>query len=422
MRLLVILAALVAPAPLAAQEASRPNVVLIVADDLGVEGIGAYGGASYGTPRIDALAAAGTRFDACFSTPLCTPSRVQLLTGRYPFRTGWTRLIGARADTFDVRQERTIAQLMRKAGYVTAVAGKWQLAHLGENPHHVTACGFERSRVWTWIPRAGGVETARYWDPAVWENGAAMEVPDGSYGPDLFCEFVCDFVREERDEPFFALYTMVLPHAPFVPPPIGERVPPVRLRQKSDPEHFGAMVRHVDVLVGRVYDALEEAGKLENTLVLFTADNGSPEDVEAELRGAVIRGGKGKLSDAGTHVPLIAHWPGRVPADRAVDTLVDFSDFFPTLLELGGADAPADVVTDGVSFVPALLDRDGPEREWVYCQVADGWYLRDRHWRLDSKGRVRRVTGDPLLETEGEGDPEAQRERLLEIYTELRFQ
>ena len=185
------------------------------------------------------------------------------------------------------------------------------------------------------------------------------------------------------------------------------------------------MVAHVDLLVGRVVDALRDAGRLEDTLVLFTADNGSPDDVAAELGGRERRGAKGKLNDAGTHVPLLALWPGTVPAGRTTDALVDFSDFFPTLLELAGVaipDEPRADRIDGVSFAPVLRGESDGERSWVYCQVAEGWYLRDHHWRVDHKGRARRVTDDPLVAGRGEGDPAEQRERLLGIYKRLRFE
>ena len=200
--------------------AERPNVLLIMADDLGYEGLGANGGTSYRTPHLDALAGTGMRFEHCYSMPVCSPSRVKLMTGRYNFRNylGWGIL-----DP----KERTFGHVLREAGYATCVSGKWQLCQFDrpENADHPRRSGFDEHCVWVWHFRKG--KPSRYWDPYIWQAGRLRDDLNGKYGPDVHCEFVIDFIERNKSRPFFAYYSTNLVHAPFVPTPR----PPLKISQ-----------------------------------------------------------------------------------------------------------------------------------------------------------------------------------------------
>jgi len=382
----------------------RPNVVLIVADDLGYEGLGCNGGGSYATPNLDALAAGGVRFEHCYSQPLCTPSRVKLMTGKYNFR----NYVGF--GTLDP-EETNFAHLLAAAGYATAIAGKWQLGGLKDA---VGRAGFERYCLWHLQGRP-----SRYWKPRLMQDGHLLAAPiQDRFGPDVISDFALEFVSEERDRPFFLYYPMVLPHWPFVPTPdspergsrgkgrVYDRLP-------GGEEYFPDMVAYLDQLVGRLVRRLDELELRDETLILFTCDNGSAITLTAELDGEEVRGGKAHLTDAGTRVPLIASWPGVLPAGHVTDTLVDFSDFLPTLAEAAGAELPPDLVLDGQSFLPQMRGLPGTPREWVFCHYngrpewvdvaleADamaekklGRFARDQRYKLYLDGRFYDVAAD----------------------------
>ncbi len=389
--------------------ARRPNIVLIMADDLGLECLGAYGGESYDTPNLDRLAAEGMRFMHCYSTPKCVPSRVNILTGRYGFRTGqeWG---------FIPPDEVTFGHVLQKAGYATALAGKWQLALLKDDPQHVQKMGFEEDCCWAWH------EGPRYWQPLIWQNGELRKDVEDRYGPEVFTEFLIDFMRENEARPFLAYYPMTLAHAAKSGGKYKEPKGPNGRYQS-----FAERVKRMDDMVGKIADAVDALGLAEDTLVLFTADNGSPQSVTSLRNGRKVEGGKGTLKDSGTHVPLIARQPGTVPRGAVCDGLVDFSDFLPTLGELAGAELPADRVIDGKSFTP-LLDGCGETiREYAYTEWEGRAWVRGRRWKLYDDGELYDLEKDPL-ETAPIGRDAADarakhaRERLEEALKRIRNQ
>ena len=374
----------------------RPNVVLFLVDDLGYEALGAYGGVSYETPALDRLAASGVRFTHAYATPLCAPSRLQLMTGRYTHRnyTEWGVL---------PKGEITFANLLRDAGYATYVAGKWQLwghtliwdpdgpccPQQGQTP---TDAGFDEYLLWYL-----GTKGRRYADPVLTGTGAEAETHAGAYGPDLLSDFVVDAIErqvaERPEQPFLVYYSMVLVHAPFVPTPDspgwqGDR-------HADDTTHFPAMVAYVDRIVGRVVATLEAQGIRDETLVLLTGDNGTPLGIESELAdGTRVPGEKSRPTDGGTRVPLLASWPGTIGAGRVSDALVDFTDFLPSLAEVTGAAVPDDRTIDGRSFVPVLTGAGEGAREWVFTDfrprfpgIPEVTYIRDRRFKLYADGR-----------------------------------
>lgn len=359
---------------------ARPNIVLIMADDLGEEIIGAYGGQSFETPNIDALARSGTRFSHAFSTPVCSPSRTTILTGRYLFRYDheWGHLPSS---------EITVGNVLRNAGYATAAAGKWQMSVLKNDPLHPRKEGFNRYSFWAWH------EGPRYYDPLIWQNGTLLnDAVDHRYGPDVYADFLIDHIERNqgRHQRFFVYFPLTLPHLTKTDGPYAEPPAP-----DGDYQTYDELVDQMDRIVGRIVQSLQRLGLRERTLILFTGDNGTPEHVRATVNGREVQGGKGQLTNAGTHVPLIASWPGHVPSERVSPALIDFTDFLPTLADLAGARLPQDRVIDGVSFAPQLLGSDDPHRPWVYTEWNGQRWTRNQEWKLYGNGDLYHVAEDP---------------------------
>jgi len=390
-----------------------PNIVLIVADDLGIDALDLYGAEAVAMPRLARLAAEGMKFETVWSSPLCTPSRVQLLSGRYPCHTGWAANIQERFEPGFVGERfvdpalPSIGRLLRDKGYATAVAGKWQLCRFDERPDHPRELGFDEHCLWAWMREAAAedddrelVQTSRYWNPSVVRGGVEEKLV-GAYGPDVYTDFLIDFARRHRDEAFFAYLPMALPHPPYQPTPAesdgsGDAV------HSSDPEYFPGMLSYLDGLVGRVVDAIDELGLAEQTLVLFLSDNGTPSEIRTRWRGVPGSGGKGSLREAGIRVPMIARWPSVIPKGRSSEALVDLSDLMPTLAEVAGAELPEG--TDGTSFLPALVGGDGL-RSTMFAQLGDDKCLRGRRWKIHGDGRLFDLINDPFERNDVGGDP-----------------
>jgi arylsulfatase A len=383
---------------------ARPNVLLILADDLGAECLASYGGTSYKTPHLDALAKGGTRFEHCYATPLCSPSRVELMTGRYPFRTGWTRLINREEDEFLDPKVPNFAHMLRDGGYRTAMAGKWQLARFEDHPDHLKQCGFQEYSAWSWV--MAGRRTSRYWGPSIWQEGKLRTDVAERYGPDVFREFLTEFMGRKDGRPFLAYYPMALVHEPFHQTPDARAAKVRGAGRAGRQEQFAGMMAYMDWEVGELMAALDRHGLRERTLVLFTGDNGTPKQITSRVGETEVAGGKGRLTEAGTRVPLIASWKGTVPAGRVSPDLVDFSDFLPTLAEITGAKPPRGVTLDGRSFAPQLRGKPGRPREWVFSQLRDGRFVRDREWKLHGDGRLYHVKADPFETRDLAGSPD----------------
>ncbi len=375
-----------------AEQREKPNIVLILADDLGAECFGCYGGTSYATPCLDRMAAAGMRFQRCYACPLCSPSRAELLTGRYPFRTGITNTTHrgqSIATKLDVSRHRTLAQLLKQAGYATTVAGKWHLCNdFADHPTHVADAGFENRFLWRLL-RDGKV-VRHYWNPELWyQGGPADERGRGKFGDDLFTSFLIEFMREHRQQPFFAYYPMTLVHSQTA---TGSNFPasPDTLRSDGDPnasvtpkqKGFAGLVAYTDKLVGRILDEIDELGLANNTIVVFVGDNGTDRVITSRLGNRTIPGGKTRLDEAGTRVPLLVRWPGRIKPGTLAEELVDLTDVMPTLLEAAGVPLPEGYTIDGHSFLPRLLGEPFVARKWAYAQVSGRWALRSDRFRM----------------------------------------
>lgn len=388
-RLALLVAVVVVACPvLSAEPAKRPNLVLIVADDLGYEAIAANGGTSYQTPVLDRLAAGGVRFTRCYAQPLCTPTRVQLMTGLYNVR---NYINFGELET----SQTTFAHHLKRAGYATAVAGKWQLGRAADLPQKF---GFDESYLWQHTRRP-----PRYANPGLEHNGKPLDFNDGQYGPDLVNAFCLDFVSRKKDEPFFLYYPMILTHNPFQPTPDSLEWDPKLSgeEKKQASKHFGEMVTYMDKLIGRLVARLDELKIRDNTLILFVGDNGTNKSITSMMGDRRVQGGKGKSTAAGMHVPLIASWPGRIAKGKVCDDLIDTTDFLPTLLGAAGVATPEGM--DGVTFLPQLKGEAGTPRQWIYS-----WYARnggaqataefaaDQRYKLYRNGRFFDISDDVL--------------------------
>lgn len=347
----LLLAAFAAPAP--AAPPSKPNLIVILADDLGYECIGANGGQSYQTPHLDKLAAGGMRFDNAYSQPLCTPTRVQVMTGRYNV---WNYTnFGTLA-----RQETTFAQMLKPAGYVTGVFGKWQLGREVDSPQHF---GFDVSCLWQQTRRP-----SRYPNPGLEFNGDERDFTNGEFGPDVVRSEALKFIDSNRDKPFFLYYPMMLVHGPFIPTPGDPEYDRKATNENAgqDKRFFASMMRHMDAQIGQLISKLEERGLREKTLILFIGDNGTGKGLTTRWRGQDYEGGKGLSTRPGMHVPFIASWPGVIRPASVNDNLVDTTDVLPTLLEIAGVKAPKPAKLDGHSLLAELKGEPGTPRTSIY--------------------------------------------------------
>ncbi|MFA6563007.1 MAG: sulfatase-like hydrolase/transferase [Verrucomicrobiia bacterium] len=356
MSLVFILVGALILAPLALHAADKPNIVLILADDLGYECIGANGGASYKTPVLDKLAATGARFEHCYAQPLCTPTRVQIMTGIYNVRNYTTF---GRLDPKCV----TFANILKQAGYATCIAGKWQLGQDVELPKKF---GFDEACLWQHTRRP-----PRYANPGLEINGVEKDYASGEYGPDLVDAYARDFITRHKGQPFFLYYPMMLTHSPYQPTPDSVDWDPKAVGEKVNqkPEHFADMVACMDKLIGRLVARLEELGLRDNTLLVFLGDNGTGRGTRSMMGGREVLGGKGQTTAAGMHVPLIVNWPGKAAAGKVSRDLVDSTDILPTICEAAGTSVPTELKIDGRSFLPQVRGERGRPREWVYS-----WY------------------------------------------------
>jgi arylsulfatase A len=378
-------------APLAAAagtDPARPNIIFILADDVGLGETGCTGGDRFKTPRIDALAEGGTRFDHCYSMPMCGPSRFTFLTGRYPFRTG---LAGnnsfGKGNTGAYRpatREVMIPAVLKAAGYVTAAAGKW-----GQMPAGPDDWGFDESLA------AGN---GQYWKGKYFLNGKSQTLADGKYMPDLIHDFLVDFIGRHKEEPFFVYYPMIHIHIPI------QRTPD-SAPDATDDQLYADNVAYMDKLVGKLVEELDRLKLRGKTLIVFAGDNGSIRPpAYTPVKGRQLSGNKASMREGGSRVPMIANWPGTTPAGAISHDLTDFSDFFTTFAELAGAKLPDGVELDGRSIAARIKGGKGTPREWVYVELTGKSFVRDVRWKLGNDGGFFDLKDAPFEELPVAGD------------------
>ncbi|MEM7384513.1 MAG: sulfatase-like hydrolase/transferase [Verrucomicrobiota bacterium] len=405
--------------------AEPPNIVLILADDVGREAIGCYGGESYPTPRIDRLATEGMRFEHFYAAPVCHPTRVAIISGRYLHSVG-----NPKWGYFpkDDREKQTVAHALKAAGYATAGAGKWHLAMFKDDPRQPSRLGFDEHCFFGWH------EGPRFWEPLLWQNGEIRKDVAERFGPDVYTEFLIDFMKRNREGPFFAFYPMALCHAvsddldPH--PPHGPRG-----RYMT----FAEMMAEMDKQVGKMVKAVDDLGLTKKTLILFTTDNGTtPKNyirhegrslieeepkVSSLVKGRRVVGQKGKFNDWGIRVPTIARWPETIPAGSTTDILADGTDLLPTFAEMAGK-PELGKPTDGTGFAGLFTGDEFPKRTWVSPQNKSRVCVRTRNWKLLSDGSLFDMRGDPFSESvisaeAGGAEAASARRRLTAILETL---
>ncbi len=372
----------------------RPNIILIMVDDMGRDWVSCYG-AQHQTPNVDRLAKQGVRYETAWCTPICTPTRVTLLTGQYPFRHGWTQHYDVPrrgGDGLSWKKFTTFARALRDSGYVTAIGGKWQVNNLRKHAQALKEHGFDEHCVWPGA-EAGFPETEkRFWNGHIMTNGRRETV---LYGPDTINSFLIDFIHRQRQQPFLVYYPMLLTHGPPTVTPLNQDDPPA-----GKPAFYGGNVTYVDHLVGKIVQAVDDAGLRNNTLIVFTGGNGSAS--AGMLDNEPYPKGKGREGDWSVHVPFIVRAPFLNDGGRVCRDLIDFTDLYPTFLELAKATPPDGLMLDGKSFVPSLRGSEDPfdKRSWIYSQLGELRMIRDWHHILDSHGNFHDLNKDPRQERE----------------------
>jgi arylsulfatase A-like enzyme len=380
----------------------RPNVVFILADDLGYTDLACYGSGYYETPNIDRLVAQGMKFTNGYSCgPNCQPTRAALMTGQYGPRTG-VYTVG-NIDRFDWRtrtlrpvdnvaqlplEKVTVAQALHDAGYVTGMFGKWHLGNAGE--HHPGKRGFDEAIV----------SQGKHFD---FVTNPKVDVPAGAYLADFLTDRAVDFMRRHKDGPFFLYLPHFGVHGPFQAK--KELIERFKNKPAAGGHHdptYAAMIYSVDESVGRVLATLDELKLAEDTLVIFASDNGGVggyvrEGIKKPGQGhdptdnAPLRGGKGMLYEGGVRVPYIFRWPGKVQAGATSDEPINSVDLFPTLMEVTGAKAPpAEQVLDGVSYAGLLRgEKSTLGREAIYWHFPGYLGAGPGGWRTTPAGSIR---------------------------------
>jgi N-acetylgalactosamine-6-sulfatase len=386
----VLAAAATTPAPGA--EPKKPNVVLIVADDLGYADLGCYGCRDIKTPHIDKLAKQGVRFTHFYSNgPECTPTRAALLTGRYQQRVGGLECaiglkgVGRYDDAIRLAKDgelglppdaNSLAARLKGAGYATALFGKWHLGY--EDKFSPNKHGFDEA----FYALGGGMDYFRHTegppddDPVLRLNG--KPVTRKGYFTDLVADAAVAFVKAPRDKPFFLYVPFTAPHAPYQGPKDEEVQAPIWDQKKGPPEVYAAMVQRMDEAVGRILATLDERKFAGDTLVIFTSDNGGT----PSARPTSLRGFKGSTFEGGIRVPCVARWPGVLPAGAESDLPALTFDLTASILRAAGVGPAKDKPLDGIDVLKLVADRGpAPKRplfwrgrrgEETWCAVRDG--------------------------------------------------
>ena len=365
-----------------AKAASRPNIIFILADDLGIGNISCYGADNFKTPNIDKLAKSGIRFEHCYAAPLSGPTRALLMTGRYAFRTGMTG--NDSGPLLKPTSETMMPKVLKPAGYVTAMCGKWS-----QLPLQPSDWGFDE------YLRFQG--SGKYWNTQAGNktytvNGKETPLLDGEYLPDTMQKFVVDFITRHKDQPFYVYYAMSHVHSEILRTPDS----------KPDTKDFYYdNVAYMDKLVGKLLAELKRLKLRENTLIVFAGDNGTaaPYYQRSTVNGKALSGYKGTMQECGALVPCIASWPGKTPAGKVSQSLIDLSDFLPTLAEVAGAKLPAGVTIDGKGFAPQLCGQSEVwPRSWIFVELGRHWYDREVDWKLNEAGELFDMSDAPFKE------------------------
>ncbi|RPH00767.1 MAG: N-acetylgalactosamine 6-sulfate sulfatase [Candidatus Pelagibacter sp. TMED153] len=342
---------------------NQPNILFILLDDLGKEWVSGYDADDIDTPNIDSLLKGGMKFTNVWSMPQCTPSRVTLMTGQYPFRHGWINHYDVprwgHGVNFDSNKNPSLARILKKAGYNTCIAGKWQINDFRLQPDSMIEHGFDDYCMWTG-GEGGNLKKSekRYWDPYIHTKEGSKTYP-GEFGEDIFSDFIIDFMEKNKQNPMFIYYPMCLPHGPLTTTPLEPHI-------KDKIDKHKAMVGYTDIILKKLVTALEKLKIRNNTIIFWTTDNGTAGNITGQINGEKIKGGKTYLTQNGVNEPFIVNWPGTISPGTNTNALIDFSDILPTFADLGGAELPKKYKYDGKSFKDLLIGKKNHSgRNWI---------------------------------------------------------
>ena len=372
----------------------KPNVILIMADDLGYEAIGINGADEYKTPVLDSLALNGINFNNAYSQPLCTPTRVKIMTGKPNY-------VNYEFFTYLNPDEKTFGNLFQENGYKTALAGKWQLNGVQydldnnqdlDRPHKF---GFDEYCLW-WLRERGD----RFANPNIVQNGNKLKKGIDDYGPDIFTDFIVDFIDKNKDDPFFIYYPMALVHDPFLPTPDSDDWNDLEKRNKGNkPIYFSDMLTYMDKIVGRISNTLDK-NKLDNTILIFIGDNGTDTKVVTLNKGVEIRGAKGSTIKYASNIPMIVNWNSQIKKGFTSDAMIDFTDFYATFEDILNLESKQSY---GKSILPLITNNNYNQRQvlityydpiWGSGGLGRGVYAQNKEYKLYKNGNFFNFSND----------------------------
>jgi arylsulfatase A len=414
----------------------KPNIIFILADDLGYADLGCYGQEKIKTPQLDKMAEEGVQFTQCYSgSTVCAPSRSVLMTGQH---TGHTYIRGNSAGGKRVAlrpEDKTVAEVLKDAGYATGIFGKWGLGE-EDTTGIPNRQGFDE-----WFGYLNQHRAHFYYIDYVWHNEEkAMLDQKKDYTHDLIFDAGLDFIRQNQDRPFFVYFAVTLPHAELIVPEddliqqYRGKFPEKPYVQRNERDYgsqetplaaYAAMVSRLDRDVGRLIDLLKELGIDGNTVIFFTSDNGphheGGNDPDFFNSNGPLRGMKRDMYEGGIRVPMVVRWPGRIQAGTSSEQVWAFWDFLPTAAEVAGVTPPDNI--DGISMLPALLGKDQKDHEFLYWEFFESGYhqaVRMGDWKAVRHGKDGEIElhnlADDIGETNNVAESHPEIVRKIEDY------
>jgi len=373
----------------------KPNVILIMADDIGFEALGFNGAINYKTPVLDSLARNGINFTNAYSQPLCSPTRVKIMTGKPNY-------VNYEYFTYLNPSQKTFGNLFQENGYKTSIVGKWQLNGVqfdlenNQNLDRPYDAGFDEYCLW-WLTERGD----RFAKPNIFQNGKKIETTIDDYGPNIFSNFIVDYIERNKNTPFFVYYPMALVHDPFRPTPDSEDWNDLNKRNiGNNPKYFSEMVTYMDKVIGEISDALIKNNLDKNTILIFLGDNGTDTKVTTLNNGYQIQGSKGRTIKHASNVPLIINWNTKINDYRVSDALIDLTDFYATFEDILNV---KNHESYGKSLIPLLLDDSYLERDvlvtyynpmWSTRGLDRGIFAQSKDYKLYKKGEFFKYSED----------------------------
>ena len=368
----------------ATAQTKKPNIIFVLADDLGIDGVSCYGADFYKTPEIDKLAKTGIKYTNAYTAPLCGPSRAMILTGRYAFRTGAVNQ--DQTGEFKPSDEMMMSKILKTAGYATSMIGKWGQLPLGP-------AEFEFDDYMRFFGSGVYSNTNEKKEKYVL-NGKDFILKDNEYMPDLMHNHMVEFLSNHKKDPFYLYYSLVQVHGEI------KATPETKPGTTDFKELYNDNINYMDKLVGKLIHTLDSLKLRENTLIVFFGDNGTAGQAAAigSINGKKIIGKKGTMQEGGSLVPLIINWPGVIKKPSVSKNLIDASDFVPTFAEIAGATLPKDVKLDGTSFANQLKGGNANPRNWIFTELGNDWYVREANWKLNRAGQLFDMRNAPFEE------------------------